>query len=86
MTKTLGAIYDGKSFNPDEPVDLEPNTHVTITIEIPAIEIPIARNQNAEDIDPVEALFGSIALGYPLGTDNDGIDKDLAGECSMAHK
>ncbi len=33
MIKTLEAVFDGKSFLPKEPVELEPNTHVTITIE-----------------------------------------------------
>ncbi len=33
MLKTLEAIFDGKSFLPQEPVELEPNTQVTITIE-----------------------------------------------------
>ena len=33
MIKTVHAIYDGKVLRPEEPVDLEPNTHVRIAIE-----------------------------------------------------
>ena len=34
MLKTVHAIFDGKVLRPEEPVDLEPNTHVRIAIEI----------------------------------------------------
>ena len=33
MTKTLHAIYDGKVFRPENPLDLKPNIRVRITIE-----------------------------------------------------
>ena len=33
MTRTVTAIFDGEVLRPDEPVDLEPNTKVRITIE-----------------------------------------------------
>jgi predicted DNA-binding antitoxin AbrB/MazE fold protein len=33
MTKTVHGIFDGKVLRPDEPVELEPNTRVRITIE-----------------------------------------------------
>lgn len=33
MTKTMTATFDGEVLRPDEPVDLEPNTRVRITIE-----------------------------------------------------
>jgi predicted DNA-binding antitoxin AbrB/MazE fold protein len=33
MTKTLEATYDGEVLRPDEPLELEPNTRVQITIE-----------------------------------------------------
>lgn len=33
MTITFTAIYDGEVLRPDEPIDLEPNTRVQITIE-----------------------------------------------------
>jgi acyl carrier protein/predicted DNA-binding antitoxin AbrB/MazE fold protein len=35
MTKTLEAVFDGEVLRPDEPIDLEPNTRVRITIETP---------------------------------------------------
>lgn len=55
LTKTLGATYDGKVFIPDEPVDLPPNTHVTITIEI------LFNVSDEKDglVDRFEQLFGS---------------------------
>ena len=33
MTKTLSVIFDGKVFTPEEPVNLEPDTHYVVTIE-----------------------------------------------------
>ena len=33
MTTTLDAIYDGEVLRLDEPIELEPNTRVRITIE-----------------------------------------------------
>ena len=33
MTRTLNAMYDGKVFHPDEPIELKPNTRVRVTIE-----------------------------------------------------
>ena len=33
MTKTLNAIYDGKVFKPEKPLDLKPNIRVRITID-----------------------------------------------------
>ena len=33
MTQTLEAIFDGSVFRPDQPIELEPNTRVRITIE-----------------------------------------------------
>lgn len=33
MATTLTATYDGKVLKPDEPIELEPNTRVRITIE-----------------------------------------------------
>jgi predicted DNA-binding antitoxin AbrB/MazE fold protein len=34
MTKTLEAVYDGEVLRPGEPLDLEPNTRVRVTIEV----------------------------------------------------
>lgn len=33
MSKAFGATFDGDVFRPDEPVGLEPNTRVRLTIE-----------------------------------------------------
>ena len=33
MPRTVEAVYDGEVLRPKEPVDLEPNTRVRITIE-----------------------------------------------------
>lgn len=33
MAITIMATYDGKVFRPDEPLDLEPNARVTLSIE-----------------------------------------------------
>ena len=33
MSETLGAVFDGSVFRPDEPVGLKPNTRVLITVE-----------------------------------------------------
>lgn len=33
MSQTLEAIFDGEVLRPDEPIDLEPNTRVRVTIE-----------------------------------------------------
>ncbi len=33
MSQTLEAVFDGEMLRPDEPIQLEPNTRVKITIE-----------------------------------------------------
>ncbi len=33
MSQTLDATFDGHVFRPDQPIELEPNTRVRITIE-----------------------------------------------------
>ncbi|MBI3193737.1 MAG: hypothetical protein HYZ34_04605 [Ignavibacteriae bacterium] len=38
MTATLTAIYDGKVFQLDSPINLEPNTRVRLTIETSELE------------------------------------------------
>ncbi len=39
MSQTIDAIFDGKVFQPAEPVELEPNTRVRVTIE-PIVQGP----------------------------------------------
>lgn len=34
LQRTVTAIFDGEVLRPDEPLDLEPNTRVQITIEV----------------------------------------------------
>jgi hypothetical protein len=80
-TKTIGATYDGKTFYPDEPLDLKPNTHVQLTLQIPA-----SRSSENGVEDPVEKFFGAISLGHPIGLDNDDIDADLAREYGETHE
>lgn len=38
MMKTLNAVFDGEVLHPEEPIELEPNTRVCITIK--TIEAP----------------------------------------------
>lgn len=33
MSRTVEAIFDGEVLRPEEPLELEPNTRVTITVE-----------------------------------------------------
>jgi predicted DNA-binding antitoxin AbrB/MazE fold protein len=33
MSKTIEAVYDGEVLRPDEPLELQPNTRVRITID-----------------------------------------------------
>jgi hypothetical protein len=44
MVKTIGATYDGQVFRPDHPVELEPNTHVRLTIEAAGPRPPKAQS------------------------------------------
>lgn len=41
MTKTFQATYDGKVLLPEEPLDLPPNTRVTVTIDGQSEEAPL---------------------------------------------
>ena len=55
MVKTIEAVFDGKVLRPEDPLTLEPNTRVRITIETmePSTEkgtsfLDIARSLNLE--------------------------------------
>ena len=54
MSQTLDAVFDGSVFRPDQPIELEPNTRVRITIEpAPESEEPesflrVARSLNLD--------------------------------------
>jgi predicted DNA-binding antitoxin AbrB/MazE fold protein len=52
MSQTLEAMFDGEVLRPDEPIDLEPNTRVRITIE-PAEEM---ENESKSFLDTALAL------------------------------
>jgi predicted DNA-binding antitoxin AbrB/MazE fold protein len=47
MSQTVEAIFDGEVLRPDEPIDLEPNTRVRITIE--SEERPEKKNKSFLD-------------------------------------
>lgn len=79
MTRTLEATFDGSVLRLDEPLDLEPNTRVRVTIETRTDAQQKSRGSLRE-------LFGSVALGYPTGTDNESIDADLAREYASTHE
>lgn len=70
MTTTLEAIFDGKVLRPDKPLNLAPNTRVSVTIEIP--------DQRNGGRGSLRDLFGCVDLGHPVGIENEAIDADLA--------
>lgn len=47
MKRTVTATFDGEVLRPDEPLDLEPNTSVRITIE--AIAPPVEKTLSLLD-------------------------------------
>lgn len=47
MTKIFHAIFDGKVLRPDEPIGLEQNTRVRLTIQ--AIETPSKKSRSFFD-------------------------------------
>lgn len=75
MTRSMTAIFDGEVLRPDEPVDLEPNTKVRITIEAPEPPaektlsfLDTAASLNLEGPSDWSARFED----YLRGLDNDG--------------
>ena len=44
MTQTLEAIFDGKVLHPENPLDLQRNTRVRITIETDEAAMPTTRS------------------------------------------
>jgi len=75
MTRTVTATFDGEVLRPDEPVDLEPNTKVRITIEAsePLEEktlsfLDVAASLNLEGPSDWSERFEE----YLYGRDNDG--------------
>jgi len=49
MVKTVEAVFDGKAFHPAEPILLEPDTRVQITIEttLPVVDKSLSFLQTA---------------------------------------
>jgi predicted DNA-binding antitoxin AbrB/MazE fold protein len=75
MTRTMTATFDGEVLRPDEPVDLEPNTKVRITIE--ASEPPAEKTLSFLDTAAALNLEGPSDWSerfeeYLYGRDNDG--------------
>ena len=44
MTRTIEAVFDGEVLRPDEPLNLEPNTRVRITVEDDLVSEPKRRS------------------------------------------
>jgi len=77
MIKTLHAVFDGEMLCPEEPVELEPNTRVRITIE--PTEIPqtkahsflqTARSLNLEGPYDWSARFEDYLYGRETGAND----------------
>jgi hypothetical protein len=51
MTKTIKAVFDGKTLRPEEPLELAPNTRVRLTIETPSpVEAPVSFLKTARSL------------------------------------
>jgi predicted DNA-binding antitoxin AbrB/MazE fold protein len=83
MTLQIEAIYENGLLRPDEPLDLEPNTRVRITIETRS---NVLSDTGLAPRGSLSELFGSVDLGYPTGADNESIDADLAREYGSTHE
>ena len=44
MSRTVEAVFDGEVLRPEEPLELEPNTRVRITIEKKSVSGPKRRS------------------------------------------
>ena len=81
MTRTVEATFDGEVLLLDEPLDLEPNTRVRVTIETSLPHRPGKASHGS-----LRELFGSVDLGYSTGADNESIDSDLTREYASTHE
>ena len=52
MSKTIGAFFDGQVLRPEEPLNLQPNTRVRITIELPDVN----KSKSASFLDTARKL------------------------------
>jgi AF2212-like protein len=74
MTRTVNATFDGDVLRTDEPVDLEPNTRVRVTIE--PVESPTEETLSLLDIAAALNLEGPADWSerfddYLYGRDNE---------------
>ena len=83
MTMQIEAVYENGVLRPDEPLDLEPNTRVRVTIETRS---SVLSDPGRASRGSLSELFGSVDLGYPTGIDNESIDADLAREYGDSHE
>jgi predicted DNA-binding antitoxin AbrB/MazE fold protein len=70
MIKTIEAVFDGRVFRPEEPIPLEPNTRVQITIDasLPLAEaglsfLEVARLLNLEGLPDWSANLDDYLYG-----------------------
>ena len=52
MVKTIEAVFDGEVFRPENPLSLEPNTRVRITIET----VELSTEQELSFLDTARSL------------------------------
>jgi hypothetical protein len=53
MSQTFDAIYDGSVFRPAEPLELQPNTRVRVTIEV---DVPSPNVQRRSFLETAQTL------------------------------
>lgn len=63
MTRKVRAVFDGKVFCPEEPVELEINGHYVLKIEPLKTEKSIENNKNVES----DAAFDLASLAVKTG-------------------
>jgi len=63
MTRKIHAVFDGKVFCPEEPVELEINGHYVLKIEPVEKEKSIENNKNVES----DAAFDLASLAVKTG-------------------
>ncbi|XGV96862.1 MAG: antitoxin family protein [Leptolyngbya sp. BL-A-14] len=69
MIQTVEAIFDGTTFHPTAPLDLEAGTRVRITVESVSAEVPAKRKsflQTAKDLRLEGAPNWSANLDHDL--------------------
>jgi hypothetical protein len=64
MTKKVRAVFDGKVFCPEEPVELEINGHYVLNIE-PVKKEDMIENDNAESDSAFDLASLAVKTGIP---------------------